>query len=152
MTSTPILAFLENVASSPKGVIQAYTKWAGGSPVLVSAQTWGWVHRNRLFWVSGPRGDLHQLNQPDLPDGFSLEQDKCSRVQVFRLVAKGNKPFPAHVPFALGYTHTFDQHQVAQGHSNICFHTFTREFWHPTDRVKMASPAAADRFHRDSRR
>ena len=40
--------------------------------------------------------------------------------------------------------------QPGAGHN--FFHTFTREFCHPPDRLPQASPQAADRFNQDSKR
>ena len=151
MTKVPVLAFLENVASSPKEVMQAYSQWVGGAPIQISAQDWGWVHRSRLFWLSGPIGDLHQLHEPQLPQGKSVARTTLEDIEIFKLCVH-SKPFPPTITWALGFTHVFDQHRVGPGSGDACFHTFTREFWHPTDRVKFSSPAAAQRFHDDSRR
>ena len=39
-----------------------------------------------------------------------------------------------------------------QNEGKGAMHTFTREFYHPVDRVPEVSPAAAERFHADCRR
>ena len=49
ITRVPVLSFLENVASAPPEVVHTYTQWVGGSPIQISADSWGWVHRKRLF-------------------------------------------------------------------------------------------------------
>ena len=79
MTKVPVLAFLENVASAPSEVVEAYSHWVGGAPIRISAHDWGWVHRSRLFWLSGPLGDLHQLDNPDLPQDMAVVKAPRSR-------------------------------------------------------------------------
>ena len=45
-----------------------------------------------------------------------------------------------------------DPTQVMKNNGKGAMHTFTREFYHPNDRVKQVSPAAASRFDEDLRR
>ena len=147
----PILSFIENVANIPGQVIQHYTELVGGPPVLIDAQSWGWTQRKRLFWLHGPLGGLPQSGGFNLPDGFELLGNKAQGEPCFTMSAPDSKPFPPAVPFAAGYVHRFDQRLVTAGLQSA-FHTFTREFWHPPDRVKFASPEAVQRFFKDARR
>ena len=50
------------------------------------------------------------------------------------------------------FTPTFDPSKVMAQGGRGGFHTFTREFYHPDDRVPSCSPEAAERFYADSRR
>ena len=50
---TPVLRFLENVASAPKAVLQKYDRIMGCRSIIVEAQIFGWVQRNRRLWGRG---------------------------------------------------------------------------------------------------
>ena len=54
----PVLSLLENVGSMPDDVRKAYTRWLRSEPAMIEAGTMGWVHRRRLYWVSGFLGGL----------------------------------------------------------------------------------------------
>ena len=64
---------------------------------------------------------------------------------------KGKKPIPPRVFFHQGFQPLFDPAQVVQAAGKGAMHPFTREFWHPSDRVRSVSAEAASRFFADSR-
>ena len=68
----PILKLLENVAGAPQGSRDLYTEVVGGPPVEINARIWGWVNRNRAFWLAGPDDHLDSV-RAQLPPGFALE-------------------------------------------------------------------------------
>ena len=144
----PILTFLENVASMPESVRKAYSSWLRTLPAVIEAGTMGWVHRRRLFWVSGPLGGL----TPSL----ELPPDWCwstaPNIQVPQLCYVGSKPVPPRVVWESGFHPLLDPKEVLKQKGLGAIHTFTREFRHPTDRVALVSPAAAARFEQDHRR
>ena len=143
----PIFTFLENVASMPAQVKSKYSELIGGPPLLIDAKECGWVHRDRAIWVTGPSGTPNPSKEYQLPEGFQLQ-----RGPDMRIVNVGGKQWPQSVSFAGGFKVLFVPQQVAAGSSGRCFHIFTREFHHPTDRVRRASPQAAERFFADARR
>ena len=68
----PVVQFLENVGSSPSSVVKEYSKLTTGSPVMINADMWGWVCRNRSYWLAGDGRKLSgkTCSQIKLPDGF----------------------------------------------------------------------------------
>ena len=49
----PIAQFIENVGSAPSEVAGKYSSLLAGTPVAINGNLWGWVNRNRLFWLAG---------------------------------------------------------------------------------------------------
>ena len=120
--------------------------------MTIKADMWGWVKRRRLFWLAC---NTHQRKEHNLatvawetiplPDGFTLVRSDSAAVAA---EVKGTtKQWPSTVLFEDGFATVF-----APGDAGRKFHPFTREFRHPTDRVKQASPEAADRFYDDHQR
>ena len=72
----PVVQFLENVGSSPPSVVQEYSRLTTGTPVIINADMWGWVGRNRLYWIAGDGRKLSgkTCSQIALPDGFELKE------------------------------------------------------------------------------
>ena len=46
-----VVAFLENVASSPSEVLAQYSSWLQ-QPLILDASTCGWASRRRAFWMA----------------------------------------------------------------------------------------------------
>ena len=142
----PVFSFLENVASCPDMTVQQYTQLMGGEPVEINASDWGYVRRRRLFWLSGPAGGIRDTNF-DLPVGIHIQ------TQGGRLCARkvDGKPWPPQVRFEAGYEPHFQPAEVCMEKAEP-MSTFSREFWHPTDRLQAASRQAQERFELDHRR
>ena len=138
-----IISFLENVASSPSTVIQAYSAWAGCLPVRSDAACCGWASRNRLYWV---RGRHKSLSEASPPPQWTFVPDEVS---AGLLKYEGKKPIPSRVHFEDGFQWINALEEVMPGRQRAG-HTLTREFWHPEDLVSQVSPEAAARFHLDS--
>ena len=143
----PVVQFLENVGSSPPAVIDAYTKITTGTPVKINADIWGWVNRNRLYWIAGDGKSLTRKTCTDikLPDGFELTEFRDTGS--FEVTRSDRKPWPSRILFEDGYIPA-----IAPGEPGRRFHVLTREFFHPTDRVSQSSPEATERFFEDHRR
>ena len=121
-----LVFFLENVASMPKEVRLQYSMWMQSEPVFSDAATCGWCQRRRLYWLTGRSRGLSP--------------------------ACGPKPIPGQVTFLQGFRPLFDAKQVVTAGGQRAMRPFTREFYHPTDRVAQSSPEAAERFFQDKRR
>ena len=52
---TPVLTFLENVASSPQQVKEEYGQVMGVQPIRIDAGIFGWVQRKCLYWAGPTR-------------------------------------------------------------------------------------------------
>eukprot|EP00435_Cladocopium_sp_Y103_P044302 s412_g12.t1 len=142
-----IVAFLENVASMPPDVRQQYDRWLRSSPVIINAASCGWVQRRRMYWLSCRGKGLHSALKP--PRDWDWVPTSS---QVPELRYCGKKPIPALVSWADGFTPLVDPSQVLKQGGVGAMHTFTREFFHPRDRIKQVSPAAAHRFELDNQR
>ena len=144
----PVLQFIENVGSAPKDVISRYAELISGTPVAINANLWGWVQRNRIFWLASSAMKLNRDNHASLqlPEEFSLTQRQISPL-VLEVARSGSKAWPVLVPFEDGFVPAF-----APGTQQRCMHTFTREFHHPADRTHTCSSEAVNRFHEDARR
>ena len=96
----PVLQFIENVGSAPGEVISKYSELISGTPVAINANLWGWVHRNRIFWLASSAATLDKDNHArfQLPGEFSptRRQDSHFLLDVARSVRKA---WPAMVPF-----------------------------------------------------
>jgi len=132
-----IVTFLENVASMPLDVRDQYTEWVGFPPIVMDAAACGWVQRRRLLWLGCRGRGVSPERTP--PDGWEWVQHS-------------DKPIPAKVHCDGGFAPLFDASEVVRAHGVGAMHPFTREFWHPTDRVKLVAPEAAAKFFSDDRR
>ena len=142
-----IVAFLENVASMPKQVQQAYETWLAGPPILLDGGSCGWVSRRRFFWLRSRRGVVSPANPP--PESWQW----CTTTSgVAELRYAGKKPLPPQVFWDDHFLPLLSPQVVLQQAGKGAMHTFTREFYHPEDRVPEVSPAAAERFYADQRR
>lgn len=142
----PIITFLENVGSMPREVQERYTHWLGPPPVRIEAISCGWVHRNRCFWLGC--GDVGVSPSHTPPADWAWAPSTAQEAPVLKF--NGKKPIPPRVSWEAGYAPLFNPLEVLQGESSLGFHPFTREFFHPPDRVNQASPEAAARFFEDS--
>ena len=143
-----IFTFLENVASMQPSVLAQYNDWMGGRPVKVAAAGCGWTQRNRLLWLVGSRGAVSPQLQP--PADWDWVQPRDSGVPFLSYM--GKKPIPSKVAFADGFRPLTDPVEVVKAKGEGAMYPFTREFWHPCDRVSEASSEAVARFHDDARR
>ena len=64
----------------------------------------------------------------------------------------GKKPLPPQVYCDDHFLPLLTPQLVLQQEGKGAMHTFTREFYHPEDRVPEVSPQAAERFYADQRR
>ena len=143
----PLFVFLENVASAPREVSEAYSALLGTKPVTVDAAQWGYARRRRMFWLVGPAGGLDGHREFRLPEGTYLEFDP----QGAQLGKSDGKPWPPNLRFEGGYSMMHAPASIASGQSEP-IGTFSREFPHPTDRCNRASFQARLRFETDNRR
>ena len=142
-----VLALLENVASMPSEVLVQYNQWLGASPIMIDAAPCGWVHRRRYYWLVAHKAAIGPHLQA--PDSWDWVPHNGS---VTELRWQGTKPLPSKVVLQQGFTFMMDPGEVLAKAGVGAMHTFTREFFHPTDRVRQATPAAAARFFEDARR
>ena len=142
-----VLALLENVASMPSEVLVQYNQWLGASPIMIDAAPCGWVHRRRYYWLVAHKAAIGPHLQA--PDSWDWVPHNGS---VTELRWQGTKPLPSKVVLQQGFTFMMDPGEVLAKAGVGAMHTFTREFFHPTDRVRQATPAAAARFFEDDRR
>ncbi|CAL1129060.1 unnamed protein product [Cladocopium goreaui] len=95
----------------------------------------GWVQRPRLLWLGQGRcGVSPRCTPPTAGYGSSLGPIPPS--------CAGRDPSQS----------LFDAAEVVKAAGQGAMHPFTREFWHPCDRVKLVPPEAAARFYQDERR
>ena len=146
--SCEVITFLENVASMPSTVCDQYSTWLGARPVLIDAACCGWVHRRRLYWVASRTAGLSPTCTP--PSSWVWRED--TEVTHPELLYNGKKPIPTQVWWDDQFRPLLDPQQVLRNQGAGAMHPFTREFYHPADRVAQATPAAAARFHEDHRR
>ena len=142
-----IVTFLENVASMPAAVRVQYSTWLGCRPICMDAASCGWVRRRRLFWLGSSTKGITAATPP--PESWIWAPNEAD---VPTLRFEGKKPVPFQVWWIGPYLPLLDPAQVLRAHGAGAMHPFTREFWHPADRVRDATPAAVDRFHQDHRR
>ena len=143
-----ILSLLENVASMQSDVLAQYNEWMNGPPVKVAAGQCGWVQRNRFLWLVSRKGAVSSALTP--PEDWDWVQPSDSGIAI--LAYQGKKPIPAKVAFADGFRPLLDPVNVVRSKGEGAMYPFTREFWHPADRVREASAEAVERFYEDSRR
>ena len=113
-------------------MVDAYTKITTGTPVKINADIWGWVSRNRLYWIAGDGKSFTRKTCADikLPDGFELTEFRdTGRFEVTR---SDRKPWPSRILFEDGYIPA-----ISPGEPGRRFHVLTREFYNPTDRVSV---------------
>ncbi len=138
-----VISFLENVHSMPADVLSQYSRWMGGDPVAINAGSCGWTTRNRLYWlVSSVSCGLPPPDDWEWQDGL--------RPPVLSFC--GKKPLPPKVHFQHGYQPLISAADVVSKKGQGAMHTFTREFFHPADRVCDVPPVVAQRFFEDNRR
>ena len=149
--SIPVFSFLENVASMTPEVRSKYDELVQCSAVLIQGGCFGYTTRTRLWWGRGPKYTVQQLvetGQAVLPDSFDVVQSALGTE--IRYI--GPKPLPSKVFFEEGFSPLFEPSTVVAGQGRGAMYTFTREFFHPEDRVDEASPEAVARFYADNRR
>ena len=150
LTEVPVLTWLENVASMPAATEAYYRELTGAQPLLIQAGKFGWVQRKRLFFCTGPRGSIADIEHSSvrLPPSIQLTQ----QTRHLELEYTGSKPLPSHVHIAGGYKLCIDPHKVVRDKGVGAIHPFVREFPHPEDRVREASAEAVTRFYADDKR
>ena len=115
--------------------------------MLLDASSCGWVARRRFFWLRSRSGALGPGHPP--PESWTWRQAPAG---VAELRYNGKKPLPSQVFWDDHFLPMLQPPLVMQNEGKGAMHTFTREFYHPVDRVPKVSPAAAERFHADCRR
>lgn len=148
MEGSELITLLENVASMPDEVQQQYSEWLHCAPILIEAGFFGWVHRKRLYWLASESRSLS--SDTPLPAEWAWVPPAGHKPLELRY--QGKKPFPPRVVWEQGFTPLFDPSVVMKVGGQGGFHTFTREFVHPSDRVASVSADAAARFYEDNRR
>ena len=141
-----IVSLLENVQSMPQEVCSQYSSWLGGDPVAIRSGSCGWVVRNRLYWLVSRRKSVSSGLAP--PDEWEWEDGVTPPVLSFC----GKKPLPPKVHFQQGFQPLLSPTEVVAKKGQGAMHTFTREFYHPSDRVRDVPPEVAKRFFEDNRR
>ena len=141
-----ILSLLENVQSMPKEVCSQYSSWLGGDPVAIRSGSCGWVVRNRLYWLVSRRKSVSSGMAP--PDDWEWEDGVTPPVLSFC----GKKPLPPKVHFQQGFQPLLSPTEVVAKKGQGAMHTFTREFYHPSDRVRDVPPEITKTFFEDNRR
>ena len=144
-----IVVFLENVASMAPQVQSQYDEWMKGQAICIDAASCGWVQRKRLYWLVAAKGHVSADVAPPEPWTWAHGSESSATPT---LVYRGAKPCPARVFFQQGYQPLFDPTDVLAQGGTGAMHTLTREFRHPTDRVRSVSAEAAARFEADYRR
>eukprot|EP00435_Cladocopium_sp_Y103_P000858 s5581_g1.t1 len=147
MQDVELVVFLENVGSMSAGVRQEYSAWLGAEPILIEAARCGWVRRRRLYWLRSRGSSISRSLQPP-----SCWDWAPAEGEVLELCYHGEKPLPAKCVFAQGFHPLFNAKDVVTQEGQGAMHPFTREFFHPTDRVAGSSPEAVERFMSDARR
>ena len=147
--SPVIIKWIENVASCPKDVVEFYTHITGGPPVLIDAAQWGWVTRKRLFWGSADGRNLSTCPVTPPPNvsiewNHAVAEGRCPRVRWH------GKPYPKEVRVQGGYSLRADPTKVCAQDGRGAMYTFTRQFFHPSDRCARCSREAVERFYADN--
>lgn len=145
-----VVSFLENVGSMPPDVRHQYSTWMKSQPVRINAACCGWVQRNRLYWLCSRRRGLEANLRP--PTSWSWRPPSEGPPAPPELVYTGAKPVPPRILWEDGYHPMVDPLRVLEEQGKGAMHTFTREFYHPSDRTAQVTPMAAARFHQDHRR
>ena len=139
-----VCAFLENVASSPREVVRHYNQLLTARPLLVKAAQFGWVQRDRHFWL----GSVTDFSKLRLPEGVSVSESDQRWVATVSLT----KPVPPSINLERGFALHVDPKANVLDASLPRLFTFTREFSHPLDDAHTASAQAVARFKEDSQR
>ncbi len=145
--ATPVLTFLENVASMPQQVKKEYDRLMGVRPIFVNAAIFGWVDRKRLFWASGPHGQDVAWNYRVLPAGVTMtwENDRSA-------IHYEGKPIPRHIRTRDGFeAHAKKPELVVKEGGRGAMYPFTREFVHP-DESSRAPWDVVERWKQDGKR
>ena len=143
MQDVELVSLLENVASIQK----QYSEWMGCYPVLMDSVWCGWVRRKRLYWLVSSKGGLQMSCQP--PESWPWMPGNGT---IPELRFCGKKPVPAKVSWEAGFQPLVCPASIMAGDHQCSFHPFTREFYHPCDRVAKEAPATVARFFEDQRR
>ena len=144
-----VLCWLENVASAQPETKRQYSDWLQASYVLIRAQCFGWIDRNRCFWGRSQTRTLAEANWSSVPQAVIVNADGAEP----ELRYSGAKPIPRAPSMEDGYVLGIDPRLVMKGEQPPLY-PFTREFWHPRDPGVEArvSAAALDRWEKDHRR
>ncbi|CAE7861519.1 DNMT3A, partial [Symbiodinium necroappetens] len=141
--SIPVFAMLENVAGCPPEFLQAASAALNGPPVQVSAASFGWTRRKRLFWCSNGHRSAQDVPQPKLPPNVTSQA--CAGG--WRLGWQGKRPWPPSVSFADDFKPRFDPVANAKDSADgPCFPVFSRAFKHPPDHGPRQDPVVMQRF------
>ena len=106
--------------------------------------SFGWVQRNRLYWL-GAKEDFSHVRWPA---GVAVRETEM----FWDLIVELAKPVPSQVVLERGFTLRIDPKANLQDQRLQRVFTFTREFHHPLDSVNTGSAQAVARFDADHRR
>ena len=95
-----IRTFLESVASCPTRVIEYYNNLLEAKPLRINASQFGYVQRNRLFWI----GSLEDFQSVRWPAGIAAQEQE----QWWDLVIELAKPVPHQIHLERGFTLRID--------------------------------------------
>ncbi|CAE7409333.1 DNA (cytosine-5)-methyltransferase 3A [Symbiodinium microadriaticum] len=141
--SIPVFAMLENVAGCPPEFLQAASAALNGPPVQVSAASFGWTRRKRLFWCSNGHRSAQDVSQPKLPPNVTSQA--CAGG--WRLGWQGKWPWPPSISFADDFKPRFDPVANAKASDDgPCFPVFSRAFQPPPDHGPRQDPVVMRRF------
>ncbi|CAE7557407.1 Dnmt3b [Symbiodinium sp. CCMP2456] len=136
---------LENVASCSRDFSDAVTQSMLGPPLAVSAASFGWVDRKRLFWCNDGRRSVSQLPALALPKQAKSERGQSG----WHVRWQDKKPWPPAVAFSDGFQPFSPANNAASAQDMPCFPVFTRSFRHPPDQGPLSDRATLQRFRDD---
>ena len=147
----PVGTWIENVASAQRSVIDFYSDIIGGGPILINADQFGFVQRNRLFWGQIDGRVIGPEQAKDFAD-IGMDWQHCTYGAKTPKVLYKGKPFPRSVRLAGGYKFAIQPDRICEQGGKGAMCAFSREFPHPEDRMSQASAQAQQRFLQDQKR
>ncbi|OLP77008.1 hypothetical protein AK812_SmicGene42982 [Symbiodinium microadriaticum] len=137
-----IRTFLESVASCPTRVIEYYNNLLEAKPLRINASQFGYVQRNRLFWI----GSLEDFQSVRWPAGIAAQEQE----QWWDLVIELAKPVPHQIHLERGFTLRIDPKANLLNQRLPRIYSFTQEFHHSEDDAHSGTAQAVARFRDDS--
>jgi hypothetical protein len=148
MALPPVSTWIENVASAPREAIDFHTKIISSDPILINADQFGYVQRNRLFWGQIDGRSIGPEHTTDFAD-ISMDWQHCTLGAKTPKVQYKGKPFPKSVRLAGGYKFAICPDQVCEKGGKGAMCAFSRVFAHQEDRMWRSSKGAQQRFMSD---
>ena len=75
--------------------MQKYSELTTGTLVIINTNLWGWINRNRIFWLAGDGAKLNKDNMENihLPAGFALQTAAPEKSNsILRVANSSDKP------------------------------------------------------------